>query len=50
MPLDERKQRQQANFRVLVANDISHWSERFLALLEGPPVLDLRGGRAASGA
>ena len=36
MPLDERRQRQAANFKVLVANDLSHWAERFLATLERP--------------
>jgi trehalose 6-phosphate synthase len=34
MPLSERRQRQEHNYRVLVANDITHWAERFLALLE----------------
>ena len=37
MPLDERRQRHAANFKVLVRNDISHWSERFLRTLEQPP-------------
>ena len=36
MPLEERRQRQAANFKVLVANDLSHWAERFLATLERP--------------
>ena len=36
MPLEERRQRQAANFKVLVANDLSHWAERFLAALERP--------------
>ena len=36
MPLEERKQRQQANFRVLVANDLSHWAERFLGAFGRP--------------
>ena len=36
MPLAERRERQQHNFRVLVKNDITHWAERFLALLEPP--------------
>jgi len=49
MPLTERRQRQEANFRVLVANDLSHWAARFLGALEGPAVVDMRGaGRAAS--
>ena len=37
MPLAERRQRHQANFKVLVANDLSHWAERFLATLEKQP-------------
>jgi trehalose 6-phosphate synthase len=47
MPLEERRQRHEQNFRVLVANDLSHWAERFLGVLERPPQTDLR---AASGA
>jgi trehalose-6-phosphate synthase len=34
MPLEERRQRQAQNYRVLVENDITHWAERFLALLD----------------
>ena len=34
MPLSERRQRQEHNYRVLVDNDITHWAERFLELLE----------------
>lgn len=34
MPLDERRMRHAANFRVLVDNDLKHWAERFLGLLE----------------
>ena len=37
MPLDERRQRHAANFKVLVRNDLSHWSERFLRMLDQPP-------------
>ena len=37
MPLEERRQRHAANFRVLVENDLSHWAERFLGQLEHPP-------------
>ena len=37
MPLEERRMRHAANFRVLVENDLSHWAERFLGLLEHPP-------------
>ena len=33
MPLSERRQRQEHNYRVLVDNDITHWAERFLDLL-----------------
>ena len=36
MPLDERKARHAANFNVLVANDLTRWAERFLAVLESP--------------
>ncbi|HZD91083.1 MAG TPA: trehalose-6-phosphate synthase, partial [Pseudolabrys sp.] len=34
MPLTERRQRQEQNYRVLVQNDITHWAERFMAMLE----------------
>jgi trehalose-6-phosphate synthase len=34
MSLDERRQRNAANFKVLVANDIAHWADRFMAMLE----------------
>ena len=34
MPLEERRQRQAQNYRVLMNNDITHWAERFLALLD----------------
>jgi trehalose 6-phosphate synthase len=34
MPLSERRQRQEHNYRGLVDNDITHWAERFLDLLE----------------
>jgi trehalose-6-phosphate synthase len=37
--LAERRQRHAANFKVLLANDISRWAERFLATLEQKPVL-----------
>jgi trehalose 6-phosphate synthase len=36
MPLDERRQRHAANYKMLVRNDVSHWSERFLRTLEQP--------------
>ncbi len=36
MPLTERRQRQAQNYRVLVENDITHWAERFLDMLEPP--------------
>jgi trehalose 6-phosphate synthase len=36
MPLDERRQRQAANFKVLAANDLSNWAARFLGALERP--------------
>jgi trehalose 6-phosphate synthase len=34
MPLDERRQRHAANFKVLAENDLTRWAERFLASLE----------------
>jgi trehalose 6-phosphate synthase len=37
MPLDERLARHKANYDTLVANDISHWAERFIATLTRPP-------------
>jgi trehalose 6-phosphate synthase len=51
MPLEERRQRHQANFKVLVANDLSHWAERFLATLDPPAAqASARGmARAVSG-
>lgn len=36
MPLEERRMRHVANFRMLVQNDLTHWAERFLGLLEKP--------------
>jgi trehalose 6-phosphate synthase len=45
MPLAERRQRQERNYRVLVANDITRWAERFLAMLEPAHA----GDRAAHG-
>ena len=36
MPLEERRQRHAANFKVLVRNDLSQWSERFLRMLTQP--------------
>jgi trehalose 6-phosphate synthase len=36
MSLEERRMRHAANFRVLLENDLKHWAERFLGLLEGP--------------
>ncbi len=38
MPLAERRERQNALFRVLSANDIQHWADRFLSALTRPPV------------
>jgi trehalose-6-phosphate synthase len=37
MPLEERRQRHAATFKVLVRNDLSHWAERFLRTLDHPP-------------
>lgn len=36
MSLSERRQRHEHNYRVLAANDITHWAERFLLTLEPP--------------
>jgi trehalose 6-phosphate synthase len=36
MPLAERRQRYDDNFRVLVRNDLSHWTERYLSSLNPP--------------
>ena len=44
MPLEERRQRQADIFKVLVANDLTHWAERFMATLEPPH--GAAGGRA----
>ena len=52
MPLEERRMRHVANFRVLVENDLKHWAERFLGLLEdGDPANDasLAAGAPAGG-
>jgi trehalose 6-phosphate synthase len=37
MPLAERRERHEQNFRVLVRNDLGHWGDRFLAMLEQAP-------------
>ena len=37
MPLEERRQRHTANYKVLVANDLAHWAERFLADTRASP-------------
>jgi trehalose 6-phosphate synthase len=37
MPLEERRQRHADNFKMLVRNDLSHWAERFLRMLDHPP-------------
>ncbi len=50
MPLTERRQRHEHNYMVLVKNDITHWAERFLGILEVPPAQELApDGRAAAG-
>jgi trehalose 6-phosphate synthase len=46
LPLVERRQRHEHNYRVLVKNDITHWAERFLAMLEPP--WDKSGERAVA--
>jgi trehalose 6-phosphate synthase len=42
MPLDERRQRHAANFKVLADNDLTRWAERFLHTLEAASVDDGR--------
>jgi trehalose 6-phosphate synthase len=42
MPLAERRQRHQANFKALAANDLSRWAERFLATLAKQPAPEER--------
>jgi len=37
MPLDERRARHDAQFKVLMANDVKSWGERFLIDLTRPP-------------
>jgi len=37
MPLAERRERHATNFAALARNDLSHWAERFLAMLEKQP-------------
>ncbi len=49
MPQTERQQRQEHIYRVLVANDLSHWAERFLSTLEGAGTDVSAKSRAAGG-
>jgi trehalose 6-phosphate synthase len=49
MPLAERRHRHEQNYRVLVENDITHWAERFLDMLEPPASAEGIFPRAASG-
>jgi trehalose 6-phosphate synthase len=49
MPLEERRQRHAATYKVLVANDIAHWAERFMGMLEQPPHAGNERMRAAAG-
>src|SRR5262245_50118814 len=50
MPLEERRQRHMSNFKVLVRNDLSHWAQRFLRMLDPPAEsLDARGLVLAAG-
>src|ERR1041384_8110153 len=51
MPLTERRERHLANFKTLVANDLSRWAERFLTTLHPPDAEDAAHPvvRAASG-
>jgi trehalose 6-phosphate synthase len=44
MPLDERRARHDALFRVLLANDVKLWGERFLAALTQPAAFPVRLG------
>ena len=39
MPLEERRARHAAIFKMLTENDLSHWAERFLRALEHPQVV-----------
>ena len=39
MPLSERRSRHDALFRVLMANDVESWGERFLIALTRPLML-----------
>ena len=36
-------------YKVLVANDISHWAARFMGMLEQPPNAGMERVRAAAG-
>jgi trehalose 6-phosphate synthase len=45
MPPDERRARHDALFRVLLANDVKLWGERFLAALTQPPAFPGRLGQ-----
>jgi trehalose 6-phosphate synthase len=49
MPLAERRERQDALFRVLSHNDIQHWADRFLTALEHEPRAPSRIERMPSG-
>ena len=49
MPLIERRQRHEHNYTVLVKNDITHWAERFLDMLEPPWSRGNVGARAVAG-
>lgn len=50
MPLDERRQRHAANFKVLAENDLTRWAERFLSTLEQPPGAPLQSVTAQAAA
>ncbi len=50
MSLAERRQRHAVNYKALLQNDLSTWAERFLGILEEPPVpmrppIRIMGGR-----
>jgi trehalose 6-phosphate synthase len=40
MPLEERRARQEALFRIVCENDIQHWPDRFLSALTGSETLE----------
>ncbi len=49
MPLEERRARQEALYKIISANDIQEWPARFLSMLTGSATLDTADDNAASG-